>query len=85
MHILCDPVKRSFSHFLHLFRSNKTEEGFFRKLEEERPGEIDQTDIFERTIENALKNLLSGKDISELTDDETRVLVKGSYFKLYLN
>ena len=75
---MCDPVKRSFSHFLHLFRSNKTEEGFFRKLEEEKPGDVDQTDIFEKTIENGLQNLLSGKNISEITESETRELDQGS-------
>lgn len=78
IHVLCDPVRRSFSHFLHMFTvqaipkggSDHPQPGF--EFLEGNFGELPKEEAFEQTINLAFKNLLNGKDIDTVTDDEIR-------------
>lgn len=88
IHVLCDPVRRSFSHFLHMFTVQSSPklgpdgkpmaQGGFEFLQGNF-GEIPREEAFEQTIHLALKSLLGGKDIDTVTDDEIRESVN-EYF-----
>jgi len=86
VHVLCDPVRRAFSHFLHMFTVQQVgQEGIggpqpgFEFLQENF-ADITKEEAFERTVELAFGNLLGKeKDIDQMTPDEIRAAV-ADYF-----
>ena len=85
VHVLCDPVRRSFSHFNHMFTVQQTGQG---GVGEAQPGfeflnanfgDIPREEAFEKTVELAFKNMLGGRDPNDMTDDEIRESLNDYY------
>jgi hypothetical protein len=99
IHVLCDPVRRSFSHFLHMFTvqgslnfiniffnivlKGHTDARVVAGFEflSKNFGELSKEDAFAETIELAFKNLLGGKELSDVSDDEIRESVRDYFTK----
>lgn len=84
IHVLCDPVRRSFSHFLHMFTvQGHTDARVVAGFEflSKNFGELSKEDAFSETIELAFKNLLGGKELSDVSDDEIRESVRDYFTK----
>jgi len=85
VHVLCDPVRRSFSHFNHMFTVQATGQG---GVGEAQPGfeflnanfgDISREEAFEKTVELAFNNMLGGRDPNDMTDDEIRDSINDYY------
>lgn len=85
VHVLCDPVRRSFSHFNHMFTVQATGQGGVGQAQpgfeflNANFGDIPREEAFEKTVELAFKNMLGGRDPNDMTDDEIRASINEYY------